>query len=69
METEKAKMVFAGAKQFRRCNDTDLIKAAYATIQISVTEFHSVTQQLAPNNSSKFSQIDGAERFYDPVWR
>lgn len=54
MKTEKAKMVFAGVKQVRRCDDTDAIKAEYATIQISVTVFHPVTHQLAPDDSTKF---------------
>jgi len=39
MKTE-VKMVFAGIKQVRRYNGTDLTKAEYATIQISVMVFH-----------------------------
>lgn len=64
MKTQKAKAVFAGVKQVGRYNDTDLINAEYATIQISVTVFHPVTHQLALDNSSKFSRINGAERFH-----
>lgn len=67
MKTEKAKMLFAGVKQVRRYDDIDFIKAEYATVQTSVMVFHPVTHQLALDDSSKFSQIDGAERFHNSL--
>lgn len=65
MNAQKAKAPFAEVKQVRRYNGIDLIKAEYATIQLSMTVFHPVTQQLVPFDSSKFSGINRAERFHN----